>query len=82
MDPEIEGLRSALRSLRADIANQRMMRFRAEWEAARAHYDRAQLELVLAERASRTGIDQMPMNADAAKRYFAAMDARAGESEQ
>ena len=56
--------------LKLDLAREKRKRRYAEYNYASKMLEVAALEEFLAERASKTGIDQMPLNAEAAKRFF------------
>lgn len=70
----VVGSESGLRLEQLEHASECVRRWRAENESVSVHLERAMLQEVLAERASRTGVPQMPLNAEAARRFFDAMD--------
>lgn len=62
--------RAVFRTKEIDAAREEVARWTAERNHASSRLETAKLRLFLAERASRTGEAQMPLCAEAAKRFF------------
>ena len=67
---ELEAWKAVKRLESIQTARAQVARWTAERDAATSHLEMWKLKLLLAERESKTGEQQMPMNAEAARRYF------------
>ena len=64
------GLECTMRLIRLECARWKAEAFKYQRDYASARHEIARLEVLLAERCNTTGEEQMPLNSEAAKRFF------------
>jgi regulator of replication initiation timing len=77
LESEVTAKQSVIRTRSVEIANWQERWSKILNENASMQLERAKLKSVLAKRENRTGRRQMPLNAEAAQRYFDELDAEA-----